>query len=64
MRGEHSKVWWKEVKRISGMSTGTGDLVSKIKVDNVEVLPAIKIANIINKAFLDPLQEYRLPHPL
>ena len=64
LKGEHPKGWWKEVKRISGMSTRTRDLLSKIKVDEVEGLLAIDIANVINKAFLEPLEDYRLATPL
>ena len=45
MKGEHPKVWWKEVKRISGRSSRTGDLLSKIKVDKVEGLSTLEIAN-------------------
>ena len=36
MKGNDSKALWKEVKRISGMSSQTGDLLSKIKADEVE----------------------------
>lgn len=61
---ENQKVWWKEVKRISGMSSHTVDLLSKIKINEVEGLPSVKIANAINKAFLKPLEEYKLPSPL
>ena len=64
MKGENPKVWWKEVKRISGMSSRSGDLLSKIKADEVDGLSAQEIANVINKAFLEPLEEYRLHTPL
>ena len=46
------------------MSTRTGDLLSKIKADEVVGLPAIDIANVINKAFLEPLDDYNLATPL
>ena len=52
LKGEHPKARWKEVRRISDMSTRTGDLLSKIKADEVEGLPAIDIANVTSKAFL------------
>ena len=45
------------------MSTYTGDLLSK-KADEVESLPAIDIANVINKAFLETLEDYKLATPL
>ena len=64
MKGENPKVWWKEVKRISGMSSPSGDLLSDIKADEVDGLSTQEIANVINKAFLEPLEEYRLHTPL
>ncbi|XP_068697714.1 uncharacterized protein [Montipora foliosa] len=48
----------------NGVSTLTGDLLSKIKADEVVGLPAIDIANVINKAFLEPLDDYNLATPL
>ena len=64
MKGEHPKVWWKEVKRISGMSSRSVDLLCKIKINELEGLPSAKIASAINKAFLEQLEEYKLPSPL
>ena len=52
------------MKRISGMSSQTGDLLSKIKADEVEGLSTLELANAINKAFVEPLEENRLPIPL
>ena len=52
------------MKRISGMSCQTGNLLSKIKADEVEGLSTLELANAINKAFVEPLEEYRLPIPL
>ena len=52
------------MKRISGMSSQTGDLLCKIKADEVEGLSTLELANAINKAFVEPLEENRLPIPL
>lgn len=64
MKVNDPKAWWKEMKRISGMSSQTGYLLSKIKADEVEGLCTLELANAINKAFVEPLEEYRLPIPL
>ena len=65
MKGKHPKVWWKEAKRISGMSSLTVDLLCKIKINYLEGFPSVKIAAIaIKKAFLEQLEEYKLPSPL
>ena len=47
-----------------GMSSQAGDLLSKIKADEVEGLSTLELASAINKAFVEPLEEYRLPIPL
>lgn len=61
MKGENPKAWWREVKRISGMQSRSGNLLSQINVEEIKDLPDQEIANVINKAFLGPLEEYRLP---
>lgn len=64
LKGENPKVWWKEIKRISGMHLHASDLRNHLNVSDVEDLSAKDLANAINKAFLEPLEEYRLPEPL
>ena len=64
MKGENPKRWWNEVKRLSAMTSHNGDLVSQINIDEVESLSIQEKANAINAAFLEPLEEYRLPFPL
>ena len=59
MKGEHPKAWWKEVKRLSGMQSRSCDLLSKLDVVEIQDQTAEEIANTINKAFLEPLEEYR-----
>ena len=63
MKGENPKAWWKEVRRLSGMQSRTGDLLSQMNVEGIEDLSMLELANAINTAFLEPLEEYRLPCP-
>ena len=64
MKGKNPKQWWREVKRLGGMTSHNGDLISQINIDELEsLLPQAK-ANKINTAFLEPLEQYRLPSPL
>ena len=58
MKGEHPKAWWKEVKRLSGMQSRC-DLLSKLDVVEIQDRTAEEIANTINRAFLEPREEYR-----
>ena len=64
MKQENPKAWWKEVKRLCGSKSFTDDLISQIQVESLENLSKVELADAINKAFLDPLEEYRLPQPL
>ena len=64
IKDEDPKVWWRDVKRLSGAYQYSGDLISKIHVDEVHDLYFQDLANAINKAFLYPLEEYRLDKPL
>ena len=65
MKEEDPKVWWKEVKRLSGRTQySSGIVINLIQTDGVENLSAKDLANVINKAFLEPLEEYRLAQPL
>ena len=63
MKGENPKAWWKEVERLSGMQSRAGDLLSQMNVEGIEDLSMLELANAINTAFLEPLEEYRLPCP-
>ena len=57
---EHNpKHWWNEVKRISNFSNKQ-DPISLTNVETFSNLTQIEQANEINKAFLGPLEEYRL----
>ena len=64
MKGEHPKAWWKEGKRLSGTQSRSCNLLSKLDVEEIQDRTAEEIANITNKAFLEPLEEYRLTSPL
>ncbi len=64
MKQENPKAWWKEVKRLCGSKSFTDDQISQIQVESLENLSKVELADAINKAFLDPLEEYRLPQPL
>ena len=55
--------WWGEVKKIAGMtpSAGREKIRSHIHIDGIEEKSTKDIADLINDALLDPMQEY---HPL
>ena len=53
------KSWWSEVKRISNFNNKQ-DPISFTNVETFSNLTRIERANEINKAFLGPLEEYRL----
>ena len=53
------KHWWNEVKRISNFGNKQ-DPISLTNVESFSNLTKIEQANEINKAFLGPLEEYRL----
>ena len=55
--------WWGEVKKIAGMtpSAGREEIRSHIHIDGIEEKSTKDIADLINDALLDPMQEY---HPL
>ena len=57
---ENPRVWWKEIKRICGAQRNTTTLTDHIQDEVVKDLFAKDIADAINKAFLEPLEEYRL----
>ena len=64
MKDENPKAWWKEAKRLSGAQSSSGNLINQIQADGVENLSAKELADVINKAFLEPQEEYRLAQPL
>ena len=64
MKQVNPKTWWKEVKRLSGSQSHTDDLINQIQDGSIENYTRQELANVINKAFLDPLQEYRISQPL
>ena len=51
-------------ERLSGGKVCSGDLLNNINVKEVENLSTHELANSINKAFLEPLEEYRLSCPI
>ena len=55
--------WWGEVKKIAGIALATGmvDIRSQVHLDNVNNESPQAIADLINTALLEHLQEY---HPL
>ena len=56
MNNENPKVWWKEVKRLGGASSRTGNVISQIQAEGIEDLNQIELANVINQAFLEPME--------
>jgi len=64
MKKEDPKAWWREMKRLSGGKVFSGHLINHINVKEVENLSKHELANSINKAFLEPLEEYRLFCPI
>ena len=61
LKGENSKKWRDEVKRLSGSKANSGDLTNLI---NFSDLSQLEQANAINSAFLVPLEAYKLSAPL
>lgn len=54
------KLWWAEVKRISGMtSPGPNNFLSHEQIDNFDNLSPTDFANLINNSFLRPMKDYR-----
>ena len=53
--------WWNEVKRISGMqpASNSENLLSQIHIDQVDTGNPLSVANKINSAFLEPMQDYQ-----
>ena len=51
---ESPKVWWKEIKRIGGMSSNS-NVINQIIIEALDNISEYELANTINKAFLEPL---------
>ena len=53
-------MWWKEVKKLSGMSSVSRDQDDVIKLlQHIEMSPNISnLANTINKAFVFPMSDF------
>ena len=64
MQEENPKVWWKEVKRLCGAKPSAVNVTSHIHIEGIEDMSYKELANVINQAFLEPLEEYRLTQPL
>ena len=64
MKDENTKLWRKEVKRLSGSQSNSGNVINHIRIEELEDCSKQKLANIINQTFLEPLEEYRLAQPL
>ena len=56
MKEENPKVWWKEVKRLCGFNSKSGNVSSHIHIEGIENLTDQELANAINEAFLEPLE--------
>ena len=64
MKDENPKLWWKELKRLSEFHSSPGNVTSHIHVKGIKDLSYQELANAINEAFLEPLEEYCLPQLL
>ena len=64
LKTDDPKRWWSEVKRLSGSSAPSGDLRNHLNVEELNDLPPKDVANAINSALLEPLEEYRLASAL
>ena len=51
-------------KRLCGLNSNSGTVSSHIPIEGIENLTDQELANAINEAFLEPLEEYRMPQPL
>ena len=51
-------------KRLGGASSRTGNVISQIQAEGIEDLNQIELVNVNNQAFLEPMEEYRLPQAL
>ena len=60
MKEENPEVWWKEVKCLCGARPSAGNVTSHIHIEGIEDMSYAELANVINQAFLEPLDEYHL----
>ena len=60
LKGEAPRKWWSVVKQLGGMKSADVNLSDRINVEGFRTLNPQEQANIINTAFLAPLDEYRL----
>ena len=54
MKDENPKLWWKEVKRLSGSQSNSGNVINHIHIEELEDCNNQELANIINQAFPEP----------
>ena len=64
LKTDDPKRWWSEVRRLSGSCAPSGDLRNHLNVEELNDLPPKDVANAINSALLEPLEEYRLASAL
>ena len=65
MKESDPKSWWKEVKRLSGArQSSLSNLISLLDINELERSSMSVIADLINHAFLEPLEEYRLSNEI
>lgn len=55
LRGEHPEKWWDEVKRLSAIKLRNEELTNQLKAGEILNLSDHEQANVINLAFLEPL---------
>ena len=64
LKFNNPKVWWNEMKRLCRAKRNTVTSIDHIQDEVVKDLSEKEIADATNKAFLEPLEEYRLPETL
>lgn len=60
---EDPKAWSREAKRFSGVRAHSGALCNHIHGEGTDKPSPQELANAINEAFLEPMEEYCLPPP-
>ena len=65
MKGENSRKWWKEVKRLSGSDrNSSSNLIDQLAVpDFRDLLHQELITNAINLSLLEPLESFQSLDP-
>ena len=64
MKEENPKACWREVKRLSGARSHSVALCNHIHAEGAEELYPQDLANVINEALLESMEENRLSRPL